>query len=212
MKLSLPVKLGIFAVIILAAVIAVFICRRGDGEKPETLRAKQQSADMLYAMYEDRLRKYRSPKILIVKHKRVLVFINKKGERKIFSIGLGFNPEGHKSREGDGRTPEGDYYICTKNPESKYYLSLGISYPGIPDAGRGLEEGAITQKQHDKIVDACERWRCPPWKTALGGEICIHGRGKKGKDWTLGCIALQNADMKYLFDNVPVQTPVVIVP
>ena len=69
--------------------------------------------------------------IIVKKAERKLLLIS--GEKNIreFKIALGFNPIDDKKIEGDGCTPEGTFYICTKNPKSKFYLSLGISYPNI---------------------------------------------------------------------------------
>jgi L,D-peptidoglycan transpeptidase YkuD (ErfK/YbiS/YcfS/YnhG family) len=88
-------------------------------------------------------------------------------------------------------------------------LSLGLSYPNIEDAGRGLRENLITRRQHDAIVRAIKRKSTPPQNTALGGDIYIHGNGASS-DWTWGCVALENAEMKELFDAVTVGTQVMI--
>jgi murein L,D-transpeptidase YafK len=151
------------------------------------------------------------PHIEVNKSKRQLRLFD--GERlvKTYRVGLGFNPVGMKLREGDGATPEGHYFICEKNPKSRFHLSLGISYPGPLDAERGLRSGLITQAQHDEIVRAHRERRTPPWKTALGGEIFIHGNGGKS-DWTLGCVAVEDDEVEELFRLVPVGTLVKIVP
>lgn len=136
-----------------------------------------------------------------------------RGDRAVdtFAIGLGFMPEGQKIRQGDGATPEGEYFVCIKNPKSQYYLSLGLNYPNARDAARGLEQKLINRSQHDAIVRAEEREVCPSWSTRLGGEIFIHGRGSSS-DWTLGCIALDDVNMRKLYDTVEVGTPVEIKP
>ncbi len=128
-----------------------------------------------------------------------------------YRIGLGFEPRADKVREGDGATPEGEYFVCVKNPQSRYHLSLGLSYPNATDGRRGLETGLISRRQESRIADADRRRRRPPWDTALGGEIFIHGHGS-GADWTLGCIALDNPDIEELFVAVEVGTPVLIEP
>ena len=130
---------------------------------------------------------------------------------RVRRVALGFTPEGDKVRQGDGRTPEGDYTVCMKNPGSNFYLSLGLTYPNAEDAGRGLREGLITRAQHKSITRALTSGRCPPWNTALGGEIFIHGGGT-GRDWTFGCVALENPEIKELFDTLPAGTPVRILP
>lgn len=162
-------------------------------------------------------------------HYRILV---KKGERRLYlyasnggkerlartyTIALGNHPTGSKRRQGDGATPEGDYYITHKNERSNYYLSLGVSYPNIADADRGLKDGLITRAEHQTIVNSIHSMGKPPQNTMLGGDIFIHGGGTGKlfgtiKDWTLGCVALENKDIKELFDTIPVKTPVKIVP
>lgn len=116
-----------------------------------------------------------------------------------------------KESEGDGRTPEGEFYVFTKNPESKFHLSLGLSYPGREDAERGLKANLITQAEYDEIVSAIAEKRMPLQKTKLGGEIYIHGGGTES-DWTDGCIALKNEEMTELFDSIPVGAKVTVLP
>ena len=77
--------------------------------------------------------------ILIEKSKRMLTLIREDAIPLSFPIVLGKCPEGHKLREGDFRTPEGEYYICTRNENSKYHLALGLSYPNPSDADAALE-------------------------------------------------------------------------
>jgi murein L,D-transpeptidase YafK len=130
---------------------------------------------------------------------------------RTYPVGLGFNPGPDKIRQGDGATPEGEFFIFTKNEESKYYLSLGVSYPNLEDAKRGLASGLITQDQYGQIEQAIRNGAKPPQDTALGGEIYIHGRGA-GRDWTWGCIALDDEDMKELFETAQRGTKVTIRP
>ena len=117
-----------------------------------------------------------------------------------YKVGLGLNPVPDKVREGDRATPEGDFFIFIKNDKSAFYLSLGLSYPNIEDAERGLRDGLITRSQRDAIVRAINQKRRPPQNTALGGDIFIHGNGA-GSDWTWGCVALENDDIRELFER-----------
>ena len=148
-------------------------------------------------------------RLVIEKQSRRLTVFDGELSIKSYRIGLGWGG-GDKQREGDGRTPEGVFYISTKNPNSKFHLSLGLNYPNIEDAQRGLRSGLIGQDQHDEIVEAIESGRTPPWKTPLGGEIMIHGHGSH-KDWTAGCVALDNDDIEELYAALPVGTEVKIV-
>jgi lipoprotein-anchoring transpeptidase ErfK/SrfK len=152
-----------------------------------------------------------SPKVVVEKAARRLT-LYAGGERvRVFNVALGFEPVGDKARQGDGRTPEGDFYVCMKNERSKFYLSLGLSYPNAEDAERGLRDGLITRAQHRQITSAIARGAKPPWDTPLGGEIFIHGGGT-ASDWTWGCVALDNEHIKELFDALPLGTPVRIEP
>lgn len=148
---------------------------------------------------------------MVLKGERRLLLYSGDHQIRDFRIGLGFDPVADKRREGDGATPEGSFRVCIKNPQSQFFLSLGLDYPGVSDAARGLRDGMISQAQHDQIVELLEQETCPPWKTALGGEIFIHGRGSSS-DWTLGCIALDDEDMKELYAAVGVGMPVEIRP
>jgi len=151
----------------------------------------------------------KDPKIVIKKAKKKLFLYSEEKLLRTYPIKLGFNPVGDKIRQGDKRTPEGSYYICMKNPRSKYYLSLGLSYPSIEDAERGLAQKLITKGDHDRIIERISRKSIPPWDTPLGGEIFIHGGGETW-DWTYGCVALCNKDIEELFKVVALGTEVVI--
>lgn len=153
----------------------------------------------------------RNPEIHVSKERRQLDLLSGGEVVRTYRIGLGSSPIGHKRRQGDRRTPEGRYVICLKNPRSQFYLSLQINYPNEQDAVAGLADGVIDQQQYDRIVRASRQRGIPPAETRLGGEIFIHGRGS-GSDWTWGCIALEDPEMKELFDAIPVGTPVVIAP
>lgn len=126
-----------------------------------------------------------------------------------FPVGLGFSPEGDKEREGDGRTPEGEYYVCSRNDKSNFYLSLGVSYPNTEDAEKALESGLIDRETYERIADAEQRRALPDWHTPMGGEICIHGGGSHS-DWTWGCIATDNETMDILWEYCAHGTPIYI--
>jgi murein L,D-transpeptidase YafK len=151
------------------------------------------------------------PRILVYKKERKLELYSGKTLLRTYRVGLGFNPVADKQREGDGATPEGEFYVFVKNDKSAYYLSLGISYPNAEDAERGLRDRLITKAEYDTILQAIRKKKTPPQYTKLGGLIYIHGHGARS-DWTLGCVALENGDMKELFDSVVVGTPVTIKP
>jgi len=150
-----------------------------------------------------------NPRVEISKRTRRLLLYSDGAVVRLYKIALGFNPIDDKGRQGDGCTPEGEFYICQKNSQSEYYLSLGISYPNAEDAERGLRKGIITHQQYEAIMLALRFYEVPPWDTPLGGAIAIHGCGSGG-DWTLGCIALDNENIEELYTIVPTGTPVFI--
>jgi murein L,D-transpeptidase YafK len=151
------------------------------------------------------------PHIVVYKKARKLELYSDKQLVRTYRVGLGFSPVADKQREGDGATPEGEFYVFVKNNKSAYYLSLGISYPNVEDADRGLRDGLINETEHAAILDAIRKKKAPPQYTKLGGLIYIHGNGSS-KDWTWGCVALENNEMKKLYDAVTVGTPVTIKP
>jgi murein L,D-transpeptidase YafK len=155
--------------------------------------------------------KLTSPRIVVKKAERRLFLYDGTKLVRTYRIGLGLSPVGDKVRQGDRRTPLGDFYIFTKNDKSQFYLSLGVSYPNAPHAERGLRDRLITRSQYDAIMRALKQKRTPPQNTALGGDIYIHGRGASS-DWTWGCVALDDPDMRELFDAVKIGTPVTVLP
>ncbi|MBF0556403.1 MAG: L,D-transpeptidase [Nitrospirae bacterium] len=122
-----------------------------------------------------------------------------------------------KSKKFDRQTPEGVYYIARKNPVSRFGLdpqtnsalpSLQLSYPNSFDAWDGLRYGLISIEQYKRITAATLHMKLPPQDTPLGNLIMIHGGGND--DWTAGCIALEDEDMKELLNRVGPHTCVEI--
>ncbi|MFZ7091031.1 L,D-transpeptidase family protein [Primorskyibacter sp. 2E233] len=131
--------------------------------------------------------------VLVQKGERRMYLLHNGQVLKQYRVGLGFAPGGDKKHTGDGRTPEGDYYIDRRNPNSEFHLSIGISYPNEQD-----------------IVEAQALGKSP------GGDIFIHGRPRKyrdgGQDWTAGCIAVSNSEMQDIYAMVRDGTPIRITP
>lgn len=139
--------------------------------------------------------------IIVEKAARKLTVFNSRREViHTCPVSLGSCPEGTKEAEGDGRTPEGTYRLCTVNRNSKFHAAFGISYPNRADAQRAYIEKRISLADALKIT-VCDRLRIrPPWHTALGGFVMLHGESPEGKtgDWTAGCIAVSNDDIERL--------------
>lgn len=109
----------------------------------------------------------------------------------------------------DWRTPEGTFFVVSKNPESKYYKAFVLNYPNAEDARRGYKQGLISKEEYQSIVLAEQNHQIPPMNTMLGGWIEIHGNGTGGgTNWTQGCIAITNEEMDALWDMIQVGTPV----
>lgn len=142
-----------------------------------------------------RPREQRADLLVIEKARRQLTLYRGGKVLSRHTIVLGFAPKGDKQREGDGRTPEGRYKINRKNDRSSFYLSLGIDYP-----------------RPDQIAKARTEGREP------GGDIFIHGQpnGYQGPtipyDWTAGCAAVSNAEIREIWSRVAIGTTVEIRP
>lgn len=136
--------------------------------------------------------------IVVIKSKRIMFLMNEGKIIKVYKIALGKSPIGKKTIQGDGKTPEGRYFIIDRNPNSSFYKSLRISYP------------------NDRDIENAKKIGLNP-----GGDIVIHGLSKKveylGKyhiieDWTEGCIAVTNEEMDEIWRMVPDGTPIEILP
>jgi murein L,D-transpeptidase YafK len=137
-------------------------------------------------------------RLVIEKSQRVLILEHDGSPVRSYSIALGGAPRGHKQREGDQRTPEGQYTIDARNEDSAFHRSLRISYPNEADRRRAEREG----------VDP-------------GGQIMIHGIGEADAqmrklhpyiDWTAGCVAVTDSEIEEIWSLVELGTPIVIRP
>ena len=136
--------------------------------------------------------------VVVYKSKR-LMELHRNGKMvKQYAISLGGNPIGHKSQEGDQRTPEGTYIIDYHKIDSAFHYALHINYPNKDD------------------VEAAKKLGVSP-----GGLIMIHGvrnglgyigRLHQSVDWTNGCIAVTNAEIEEIARVVPAGTPITIHP
>ena len=126
--------------------------------------------------------------LIIHKAERKLELFDGEKLLRSYKIALGSCPVGDKEIEGDGKTPEGQYYVFVKNPESKFHLSLGLSYPSRASAERGLAAGVITRFEFDSDRRSQhEHGTELPQKTRLGGEIYVHGGGTGRLDRRVHC-------------------------
>lgn len=141
--------------------------------------------------------------VKVFKAKRTLEILHHDQVIKTYSMRLGFDPIGHKVKEGDGKTPEGRYVIDWRNPQSQFYKSLHISYPNAKDKATAQALGV-----------------------SAGGDVMIHGSANNKQlkalpelmdymprnDWTWGCVAVRNVDMDELWKLVDNGTAIEIVP
>ena len=135
-------------------------------------------------------------KVVVLKAERKLLLMRSGEVLKAYDVSLGGHPTGQKIRQGDSRTPEGNYLLDLHNPRSQYHLSIHISYPNKEDLARARRLGVRP-----------------------GGDLFIHGLpndyhgpNQHLGDWTEGCIALTNADMDEIWRAVADGTPIEIRP
>jgi murein L,D-transpeptidase YafK len=176
--------LGLFSVLVLVL--------GGCSSTAQQDTARAQAGARSSGPYADR--------ILVRKSERRLYLLKDGQPIRTYRVSLGVNPKGHKERQGDNRTPEGLYYLDGRNPGSRFYKALHISYPNAKDK-----------------MDATLRG-VPP-----GGQIMIHGQpassrlrdlqdGLRGADWTAGCIAVSNPEMEEIWGYTTNGTPIEIQP
>lgn len=148
-----------------------------------------------------KFKRYNGPevtRVIVDKGDRKLFLIHHNKVLKSYDMELGFAPVGHKQFEGDGKTPEGEYVIDRRNPDSSFHLSLGISYPNEADIAYAEAEGK-----------------------SPGGDIFIHGQPNKlvrsrkkasDPDWTAGCISVTNKEMERIYAMIKDGTPITLRP
>ena len=167
----------VFIAVVAVAVVAS--CGSGDSSKSSKLKG------------------YSGPpmtQVVVKKGDRKLYLISGKSVVKSYEIDLGRQPVGDKKYEGDGKTPEGLYFIDRLNPNSRYHLSVGISYPSAQDVAEAAMLGLRP-----------------------GGDIFIHGLGPEGRalnkaDWTAGCIAVTDEEIEEIFAMLRPGVPIFINP
>lgn len=170
---------AIRALIAVFVVAAVASCGGGDSSKPSKMKS------------------YSGPpvtQIVVKKGERKMYLVSGKTAIKSYQINLGNQPVGDKQFEGDGKTPEGLYFIDRFNPNSRYHLSVGISYPSAQDVAQAAIMGLRP-----------------------GGDIFIHGLGPEGRaknraDWTAGCIAVTDEEIEEIFAMLRPGVPIFIYP
>ena len=137
-------------------------------------------------------------KIEVIKHSREMSVYSNGKHLKTYPISLGASPIGHKTQEGDSKTPEGEYFIDWVHPSSSYYKAIRVSYPNTNDKSQAVERGV-----------------------SAGGDIMIHGMPNgfgwmypllSTLDWTEGCIAVSNRAMEEIALAVTVGAKITIRP
>jgi murein L,D-transpeptidase YafK len=134
-------------------------------------------------------------RVVVYKAARRLELLRGDEVLRSYKVALGLQPQGHKERAGDFRTPEGSYRLVRRNARSGYFLSIQISYPDPDDVKHAKARG---------------------WEP--GGAIMIHGMPNtlkreptyyETRDWTDGCIAVSNSDMVEIWmltqNNIPIE-------
>lgn len=143
----------------------------------------------------NKFKTYNGPEVTSIQvHKtdRKMYLLHNDKVLKSYDVALGFAPTGHKQVEGDGKTPEGTYFIDRRNPNSEFHLSLGISYPNQADRERAAALGQ-----------------------SPGGDIFIHGWSRnpiRRRDWTAGCISVKDREMEMIYAMVKEGTVIHILP
>lgn len=139
--------------------------------------------------------------VKVYKTDRVVQLLHRDQVIRTYPMRLGFDPIGHKVKEGDGKTPEGTYILDWRNPKSAFYKSLHVSYPNVQDQAKAKQLGV-----------------------SAGGDIMIHGSATTSQiekfpslmkylprnDWTWGCVAVRNIDMDEIWTLVDDGTVITI--
>jgi len=144
--------------------------------------------------------------VVVDKAKRAVSAFEHGRRLATYPASFGIDPVSDKRKAFDCATPEGLYFVSYKKDVTRFHRTLGLSYPGLGDAEKALACGLISIPEFRRIRDAVRKSRPGPCGTGLGCGIAIHGGGVfrqfgeyRERDWTEGCIALNNPDMEKLF-------------
>lgn len=139
--------------------------------------------------------------VVIDKGDRTLCLLQDGREVARYPVSLGLDPVSDKVRAHDLATPEGRYFVTSGTRSTRFFRTLALSYPNLVDAQHGLASGLLGPRQYRRIARAGSAGIPGPCGTALGCGIALHGGGvvREGvRDWTEGCVALDNPDMDRL--------------
>lgn len=161
-----------------------------------------------------------SVELLLSRSEHKLMVLKNGTMLRSYRVALGSGGEKAKLKQGDSKTPKGDYKITKVRESDRFHLFLQLNYPNMSDATRALRTHTITRQEYRSILDAHVFGQLPPQDTELGGAIGIHGIGKETDekvkihqniDWTQGCIALRNKEVEELSHYVSIGTPISII-
>lgn len=161
---------------------------------------------------------YAEPVWLLVDTSRhqLSVMQNSKTHVTFNDIAIGRGGVAKNRRQGDKKTPLGEFQISWVNPSSRFRLFFGLNFPTMEYASDALSQGLISSETYAEIEHASYQQLLPPQNTALGGNLGIHGVGNGNPtvhqrlNWTEGCIALSNQQIEQLAKWVRIGTKVVI--
>ncbi len=139
-------------------------------------------------------------RVLVKKSERMMELHKDGAVYRTYRISLGDQPRGHKLQEGDERTPEGNYVLDWRNPNSSFHKSIHVSYPNDLDRtvarSLGVSPGGMI------MIHGLPNWLSSP---RLAEEY-------RRRDWTDGCIAVGNEEIEEIWRLVRNGTPITILP
>ena len=176
----------------------MFVCPAADALS--WLPGHVKENDGLSTQKKQEIKQLFADKIVVKKSERKLYLMRQDKPLRSYRIALGNSPDGHKKRQGDGRTPEGRYTIDWRQPSTMFRKSLHISYPSFRDRRHARRTGDDP-----------------------GGMIMIHGQPRPSRlsdlqeslrkeDWTQGCIAVSNLAIDEIWQYTMDGTPIEILP
>lgn len=193
-------RLGHFTLLFLSFSLVSFSIEKGKKKKPVNKMQPSKVVKKTKFIVKDTIEN--SYYIIVDKSDYELKVYDDEGWFATYPIVFGSKDLSDKMREGDKRTPNGQFKIIIKKIHPKWGPELLLDYPN------DISYQKFNQRKNKGLI---------PKTAKIGNGIAIHATRPNEEwtvdnfyNWTDGCVSVKYSEMKDLFSYIPVGTQVTI--